>query len=498
MSKQRRRRGVILTEKGYKRLQQAKSKAENSENLDKGYTLESLSFRIGLDPDTLMKIFVCQVGVDKRSLNCCFRAFDLELEATDYQFPQIDNTTRAPINTSSTQISQTELNKNNDGVLIQKSTSPIQRQNPSLGYLQTTSEKRIDWGQAPDVSNFFGRKEELATMEKWIVNDRCRALLILGMGGVGKTWLSMELADTVQDNFDFVIWRSLRHFNSIKDMFADLIQFLSKEQQTNLPDNIDTIISLLINYFKSNRCLLILDNAETILEKRSYKHSASQYDSYEIYDKFIKLIAETPHQSCLLLTSRAKPKETKLMEGEKLPVRVLHLKGLPLKSVQQMCKVKCSLYGSDNEWKHIVEYYAGNPLALNIVCATVQKLFDGKISEFTKHNIFIYGEIRHLLQQHFDSLSDVEKAIIYWLSHCNKPASFSQLREQISPHISPQKLLEATESLQECSLIEKDASFFYLQPMIREYVNEQLKEKKIVTNFNFNEEQKKIFNLQVA
>lgn len=69
--KQRRRRGVILTPKGLTKLQVAKSQAERVENSGVRYTLEVLSDRIGLDPDTIMKVFACEVGVDKRTLSRC-------------------------------------------------------------------------------------------------------------------------------------------------------------------------------------------------------------------------------------------------------------------------------------------------------------------------------------------------------------------------------------------------------------------------------------------
>lgn len=53
----RRKRGVILTPQGFQKLQTAKREAQSWENLDKRYTLEDLSDRTGLDPDTLMKVF---------------------------------------------------------------------------------------------------------------------------------------------------------------------------------------------------------------------------------------------------------------------------------------------------------------------------------------------------------------------------------------------------------------------------------------------------------
>ncbi|MEB3177694.1 MAG: hypothetical protein VKL59_01420, partial [Nostocaceae cyanobacterium] len=89
--KPKRRRGVILTTQGFKKLQAAKLETESNENSDKRFTLEALSYRTGLDPDTLMKVFHCQVGVDKQTLNLCFQAFNLQLEPSDYHFPPTDN-----------------------------------------------------------------------------------------------------------------------------------------------------------------------------------------------------------------------------------------------------------------------------------------------------------------------------------------------------------------------------------------------------------------------
>jgi len=66
-----------------------------------------------------------------------------------------------------------------------------------------------DWGEAPDVSVFYGRNAELTMLEQWIVSDRYRLVALLGMGGIGKTALSVKLAEQIQGEFEYVIWRSL-------------------------------------------------------------------------------------------------------------------------------------------------------------------------------------------------------------------------------------------------------------------------------------------------
>lgn len=446
--KRRRRRGVILTPQGWNKLQAAKSQAESNENDGIRYTLEALSDRTSLDSDTLMKVFACEVGVDKRTLHCCFRTFNLLLEPSDYKL----------------QASQLKLIEGRGGA---------------------TANVLQDWGEAPDVSVFYGRTEELAKLKHWILEERCRLVTLLGMGGIGKTCLSVKLAQQIQDCFELVIWRSLLHGPPVKDLLADLIRFLSNDRETNLPETVDGRISLLIRYLQTHRYLLVLDNAEMILQgcnslKESCNYFSGHYrEGYEGYGELLKRVGEAPHQSCLVLTSREKPKEIRLLEGETLPVRVLQLKGLHVAEVQEIFKAKGSFWGSSAEWDTLIEYYAGNPLELNLVSTTIQKLFDGKISEFLKQNTAVFGDIRNLIKQQFERLSDAEKEIIKWLAINRQPASFSELREKIVPSISPQKLLEALESLEERTLIEKSSALFSLQPVVIEYLNHQLIAEKI-------------------
>lgn len=57
---------------------------------------------------------------------------------------------------------------------------------------------KTDWGEALNVSVFYSRTEELGRLEQWIVGDadwaqsqRSSLVAILGLGGVGKTALSV-------------------------------------------------------------------------------------------------------------------------------------------------------------------------------------------------------------------------------------------------------------------------------------------------------------------
>jgi hypothetical protein len=95
-----RKRGVVFSCHGFQKFEAAKSQAEIQENGGKRYTLEALSLRTELSATTLVKVLAGDVGVDKRTLSRCFRAFNLVLKPEDYE-PQLVSvrtlTTVAPL-----------------------------------------------------------------------------------------------------------------------------------------------------------------------------------------------------------------------------------------------------------------------------------------------------------------------------------------------------------------------------------------------------------------
>src|SRR5579859_4544237 len=71
-------------------------------------------------------------------------------------------------------------------------------------------ERRIDWSDAPDVASFYGREWELDLLSQWVVEERCRVVSVLGQGGIGKSVLATQVMHRVAEDFEVVIWRSLR------------------------------------------------------------------------------------------------------------------------------------------------------------------------------------------------------------------------------------------------------------------------------------------------
>ncbi|BAY10536.1 NB-ARC domain-containing protein [Calothrix sp. NIES-2098] len=364
------------------------------------------------------------------------------------------------------------VNKSNiKSVLRRRFYSLPKAESQILNAVTSKTGQHQDWGEAIDVSNFYGRRDEQAKLKAWIVNEKCRLIALLGMGGIGKTALSVKVAAQLKDNFDYVIWRSLRNSPPLFELLKDIILFVSEQQEVDLPDSVDSQISVLMKYLRSQRCLVVLDNTESILE--SGKRLGRYRSGYEGYGQLFRRVGDERHQSCLVFTSREKPTGFALREGESLPVRSLQLTGLLQAEAQQILAAK-GLVTSAEEAKKLIQSYTGNPLALKIVATTIQRLFDGNVGLFLQQAPFVFGDIVQILEQQFNRLSANEKQVMYWLAIKRQWVKLIELEEDIVPSISKRELLEVLLSLQGRSLIEQQLGRYTQQPVVMEYMTEQL------------------------
>ncbi len=332
-----------------------------------------------------------------------------------------------------------------------------------------------DWGEGVDVSNFYGRSEELGTLTHWITRDRCHLVVLLGMGGIGKTALSVKATHQIMiasgmqghNEFEFVIWRSLRNAPPLTTLLADVVPFLSQHQAAQAD------LRLFMHQLQSSRCLVILDNLETILQGGE---RAGQFrKGYENYGELLRLVSESTHQSCVILTSREKPAVVAMFEGADLQVRSLQLSGSE-QAAQGILKAK-GLVGSEIQKKALGDRYDNSPLALKIVATSIQDVFEGNISDFLAQDTVIFNGIRRLLDQQFERLNPLEASIMYWLTINREWTSLAELHADIMPPVSKGRLLEALESLNWRSLIETRSGSYTQQPVVMEYVTERLIEQ---------------------
>ena len=366
------------------------------------------------------------------------------------------------------------------------------------------SEVSCDLKEAPDVlKELYGRDKDIKDLEKLIVNDvnvkeQCRLVAISGMGGIGKTALSVKLAENFNEKknpFEYIIWLTLRNAPPLEDILEKLENFLN-DSQGKSPNELEkssstltTRIKKLMKFLYKHRCLIILDNVETIL--RSGTFAGDYRKDYEKYGELFRKVGEEIHNSCLVLTSREQPKDIELLEQRELPVKTMILKGLESKEAQEVF----SDFLKDNNdnppdekeqknIKKIVEEYSGNPLILKLIASYIKTVLSGNTDEFiestqslTEEGIFIDDKIRLMLTSMVERLSDFEKEVMYWLAINRDWVSLSDLREYLVLPLAMSKLLEALQSLQDRSLIQVNQQGFTLQPVVMEYMTERLVEQ---------------------
>lgn len=348
-------------------------------------------------------------------------------------------------------------------------TMPTTARSSSVSVLSPSGSRHVDWGDAPVVEQFYGRVQELAILTDWLQQDRCRVVAIQGIGGVGKTTLARMLAEQMRQEFAYVFWRSLHNAPPLTDILEQCLQVFSEhQQQIHLPQHSDAQILLLIEHLRAHRCLLILDNFESVLQGGD--RAGSYLPAYQEFGRLLELIGATEHQSCLLLTSREKPHELALLEGKFLAVRSLPLYGVEQVEGQKMLQ-NSGLFGSHETWQDFISYYSGNPLALKLVSEPIRELFQGNIAAFLEQKEALLNNVQDLLSQQFQRLSPLEQSILYWLAIEREAVSLNELHADMLPAPSNGELIEALNSLRRRCMIESSGTArFSLQPVILEYV----------------------------
>jgi len=338
-------------------------------------------------------------------------------------------------------------------------------------------ERAVDLGEAPQVPMFVGRQAELDELQQWVLGDRCQLIAVLGMGGVGKTATVAQCVQTIQAQFQYVLWLSLRDAPTFMTLSLAAIQFFSDYHvlEPDLPTDPYPRIQHLLRYLKQQRCLLVLDNAEAILQQGD---RCGQYrPGYEAYGDLLQQVGMQQHQSCVLITSREQPWEISQLAGERLPVRAMQLTGLAAEAGRSVVEIKGSFAGTAEHWQRLVELYGGNPLALNIAAASIRDMFQRNVSAFLNHAVFAFDDINDLLDEQFNRLSTLEQQAMYWLAIEREPVTIEDLEANILSSISRRELFEAVKSLVRRSLIQQTDQGFTQQPVVMEYLVEKLQQQ---------------------
>lgn len=278
----------------------------------------------------------------------------------------------------------------------------------------STPDPIVDLDQAPSNARFYGRARDREILTQWLGSDKCRVVAVLGMGGTGKTSLARKIVDEFVregQKFNGVIWRNMEHAPSLEKLLEDLFGKFGMEWVAS--QEIFDRVNRLIEYLRQNRCLLVLDNIESLLQTGIV--GGTFCDQYQNYEILLRGVARQDHQSCLLLTSRELPKVLKILLGDNRPVRELELAALELEVARKVLH-DTGLRGTIEAENKLIEVYMFHPKLLQNVSLFIKQVYDSDIARFFDTNIVIYNGVEGILEEHYQRLPDIEKSILLWLT----------------------------------------------------------------------------------
>ncbi len=321
----------------------------------------------------------------------------------------------------------------------------------------------------PTLAPFYRRTEELDLLKKWILEEKCRSIIISGTAGIGKTALARQVLEDIKGEFDEIVWQSLGCQRSVVEFIdRNLIASLKIEALPEPPLDLEARLSLLLEHFREHRCLIILDDLDRLFS--SGELAGNYTEEYRDYRELFRRIWETNHQSCVLILSREEPSELAVTISNNSSIYSLPLTGLS-EGGREIFRAKG--LSDEERWDDAIDYLGGNPAYLESVSIAIKKLFSGKVGEFCKYEeLFLTEEIESLLTHQFGRLSTAEQEVIKLLASEAAPIGISKSIELLN--MSPADAGKAIVSLSRRGLVKQgetdDGIFFSLRSIVKAFI----------------------------
>ncbi len=328
----------------------------------------------------------------------------------------------------------------------------------------------VDWGDAPSVGRFFGRTDELATVGGWLADEACRVVVVRGLRGVGKTRLAVTAGRAASHGFEFVLWRRLLDAPPAREVVAAFVEQIDGTPPSAQPVALEARVEHLVGLLSRHRCLLLLDNAESVMRGDAWA------PEHVGYGALLARVEQGARGSVVLVTSRALPGELAARVGRYAPSRALELHGLDVADGRRIFEDLDAFSGTDADWAAVVRVYDGNPLALELAARHVRDVFFGDLAAFLEGGRAVFADLEALLDWHFGQLEPAARDILFWFCVRREPVSLAQLRHGLPDAEARAALTSTLQHLQRQLPLERAAACFTVQPVLIEYLTLRLVE----------------------
>ncbi|MGK7897720.1 MAG: tetratricopeptide repeat protein [Xenococcus sp. (in: cyanobacteria)] len=263
------------------------------------------------------------------------------------------------------------------------------------------------------MNHWVERTAEINIIQSWLNNPQINTLGIQGLGGTGKSTIASYLYQ--KTDFAAKFWADVS-LNPDFTIFAEKVitAFGGKVTQ---PIEVTQLINDLLALLSQRRCLLIIDNLETLIdEARNW-----QNDNYQ---QFFSRWLRQGTTSIILLTTRDKPQ---LFQGLQ---HWYSLEGMKIAEGISLL-TKLGIVGTATELEDFVQYVDGHPLNIDLVAGYLREYCESQLSQVAELGLeqfeFAYQEasgahrnqdarLSWIIQQHLQRLTTEQKNFLIDLS----------------------------------------------------------------------------------
>jgi hypothetical protein len=321
----------------------------------------------------------------------------------------------------------------------------------------------------------FGYDTERELLSSAIKKNQSQLITISGLTGVGKTILVKHFVDLNRDDFQEIIWKSLQEPLLLNDLLDHLFKNLQIPQLSN--NYYGNKIEFFLDILKRVKCLIIFDDLQNLFKT---KELAGEYQpEYLDYQKLFKMVAETKHQSHLILISQEKIPSLNHhnFNHHNSSSYSLELTGFNHNALEIF---KGLSYNDKADLIKLINYYNGNPIFLDSIITLIHDIFNSNVNLFLAENeLFLTEEIIFIFTDIFNRLSEIEQEIVLFLSQENKLISKQKIQEELTL-LSNLQIINALQSLERRFLLLKrqnTVTYFGLDSLFKQYLLQQEKNR---------------------
>ncbi len=212
----------------------------------------------------------------------------------------------------------------------------------------------------PEIIHFFGRKDEVNTIRKWISEkDKHNIIFIHGMAGIGKTTLAARILEDYH-NSKHLFWHEFHEMDAIRGILLKLAGFFTELGDDHLELFLRTRTGY--DHYEISRILeKTVKKLDAILVFDDFQKSSDEIRKFFVY--FLGILSPTSNTKLMILSREIVPFYDSRAVIAKKTVGELSLEGLDFESSKKLLKEKGVKKG---RYKDIYGITAGNPLFLEV------------------------------------------------------------------------------------------------------------------------------------